>query len=74
VNFATEPVTVGEVRARGFGRAFANELAREPARYDFRTRHDRLFGGAWGYMLAKPQVLAELRSFVAAQREGRRCA
>ena len=74
VNFATEPVTVAEVAREGFGLDFENELSREPARYDFRTRHDRLFGGGDGYVLTRSQVLAELRSFVAACREERRCA
>jgi nucleoside-diphosphate-sugar epimerase len=74
VNFATEPVSVGEVARDGFGFTFDHELAGEPARYDFRTRHDRLFGGSGGYLLSRSQVLEELRSFVAADREERRCA
>lgn len=74
VNFATEPVTVGAVAREGFGRPFANEVARAPARYDFRTRHDRFFGGAGGYLMGKSQVFTALRSFVATSREEKRCA
>jgi nucleoside-diphosphate-sugar epimerase len=74
VNFATEPVSVREVARDGFGFHFANEVAREPARYDFRSRHDRIFGGSAGYLYTKSRVLQELRSFVAASGGAERCA
>jgi nucleoside-diphosphate-sugar epimerase len=74
VNFATEPVSVREVAREGFDFHFANEVVREPALYDFRSRHDRIFGGSAGYLYNKSQVLLELRSFVTASAGAQRCA
>ena len=74
VNVATEPISVREMAREGFDLDFANEAVEEPARYDFRTRHDHLYGGSGGYLYTKPQILRELRSFVAASRERKRCA
>jgi nucleoside-diphosphate-sugar epimerase len=74
VNFATEPTSVGEVARQAFGLEFRNALPRLPARYDFRTKHDRLFGGSGGYLYSKGQVLNDLRSYVACQTGSERCA
>lgn len=68
VNFATEPVSVREVARNGFGIDFDNHPAGSPARYDFRSRHAALFGSSAGYLYDKQQVLAALKSFVAAER------
>lgn len=67
VNLATEPTSVGEVAREGFGFEFSNTPAVTPARYDFRTKHDRVFGGSGGYISTRKQVLSELRAFVASQ-------
>ena len=72
VHFATEPATIAEVARTAFGFAFVNELPAEPARYDFRTRYARLYGGEDGYMRSKAQVLADLAAFV--RLEGKQCA
>ena len=68
VNFATEPTSVGEVAAAGFGRVFANRPESPPARYDFKSRHASLFGGHSGYLYNKQQVLSGIAAFVAAER------
>ena len=64
LNLATEPTPIAEVTREAFGFAFDNELDREPARYDFRTRHDHLFGGSGGYIQSKTEVLRAIRAFV----------
>lgn len=74
VNFATEPTSVCQVAREAFGIAFTNAPAVDPPRYDFRTKHDRVFGGMGGYIRNQEQVLSELRAFVASQRGTRRCA
>jgi hypothetical protein len=74
VNFATEPASVRRIALRVFGRDFANEPPRTPARYDFRTRHAEVFGGSSGYIRTEAQVMDELREFVASQGGARRCA
>ena len=74
VNFATEPTSVGEVAREGFGLDFTHAPATAPARYDFRTKHAEVFGGAGGYLRTRDEVLSELRSFVASQSGARKCA
>jgi hypothetical protein len=74
VNFATAPTTVRRVALHAFGLDFSNEPPRAPARYDFRTRHDQVFGGSGGYLSTEAQVLDELRAYVATQGGARRCA
>ncbi len=68
VNFATEPVSVGQIAREAFGMAFENRPASKPARYDFRTKYDRMFGGPRGYFYSQQQVLEAMRRFVASER------
>lgn len=67
VNFATEPVSVAEVARDAFGFEFTNVPASAAARYDFRTKHDRLFGGENGYLCNRSDVLGRMRAFVQSQ-------
>lgn len=63
LHMAAEPLTIAEVAAEGFGRAFANELDRPPADYDFRTRHAALFGGAGPYLYSRRESLIAIRAY-----------
>jgi nucleoside-diphosphate-sugar epimerase len=74
INFATEPVSVRTVARVGFNLDFTNEVAREPATYDFRSKHGRCYGGSGGYLLGREEVMRELRMFLATQPGERRCA
>lgn len=67
-NFATEPVSVGEVAREAFGFAFTQTPGNR-ARYDFRTLHAGLFGKSGGYMMSKREVLDALARFVAEERK-----
>lgn len=67
VNFATEPVSVADVARDAFGFEFTNAPASAPARYDFRTKYDRLFGGENGYLCTRNDVLSRMRDFVQSQ-------
>jgi nucleoside-diphosphate-sugar epimerase len=69
VNVATEPVSVREVARAAFGIDFTNDPGVKPPRYDVRSGHAALFGGRDGYLYSREQVLAELKAFVAAERE-----
>ena len=68
VNFATEPVSVGDVAREAFGMAFENRPAAPPARYDFRSRHAALFGGHGEYLQNRARVLGGLAEFVRRER------
>lgn len=65
VNFATEPVSTEEVAKHAFGMEFVNHPeGKDKVRYDFRTKHDALYGGKDGYIYSKAQVLDALKEFV----------
>lgn len=63
LHLATEPVSMGEIASRCFGRELrAPEGA--PARYDVRTRHAEVWGGRAGYLCSREDVLRGLEDFV----------
>jgi len=64
VNFATEPMSVRDVAREAFGMEFENPEAGNPADYDMRTRHGRLFGGGDWYMRDRAHVMEALRAYV----------
>ena len=61
---ATQPVSAGELYKYLTGETFVNELSGTPAAYDYRTIHDRLFGGHDGYICSKEEVMEDIRVFV----------
>lgn len=61
---ATEPVAAGELYEYLTGEAFVNELAGKPVYYDFRTIHDKIYGGKNGYICSKQEIMEEIRQFV----------
>ena len=63
LHMAAEPVSIAEVAAGGFGRAFDNQLDRPPPDYDFRTRHAALFGGAGAYLYSRRESLLAIRAY-----------
>ncbi len=67
-NFATEPISVGEMANYAFGREFLNKPHENPARYNMKTKYGHLFGSEKPYILSKEQVLSLLKRFVGSQR------
>lgn len=63
VNVATEPLSVGDAAREALGIPFSNDNGRPPARYDFRTRHDRTLGGSGGYLQRRAAVLASMKAW-----------
>ena len=61
---ATEPVSAGELYHYLSGKEFVNELKKEPAYYDYRTRYADVFGGKGGYIYGKKRVLEKVKTFV----------
>jgi nucleoside-diphosphate-sugar epimerase len=61
---ATEPVRAGEIYEYLTGRKFVNELGANPADYDYRTIHEKVFGGKNGYICSKDKVLEDIKEFV----------
>lgn len=71
VNFATEPVMLGDLARELFGRRLAVSPS-TPVHYDFRTRHGAAWGRTDGYMQGREEVVRRMRSFVEAERGGAR--
>lgn len=69
VNFATEPTSVADVARVAFGMELRPDASLTPARYDMRSRHATIFGGAGGYLRTATDVLASLGRFVTSERE-----
>ena len=61
---ATEPVSAAEVYEYLRGIPFVNELNGTPADYDYRTLYASLFGGRYGYIRSKAEVLGDIKKFV----------
>jgi nucleoside-diphosphate-sugar epimerase len=63
VHLTAEPISVGEISAQGFGKPFEQNLGDAPARYDMRTRHAALFGGAWHYQYSARETVQAVRAY-----------
>jgi nucleoside-diphosphate-sugar epimerase len=64
VNLATEPVTVKDVASEAFGIKFKNKVTSKPKKYDFHTKHAKLWGKEGNYIYDRPEVLADMQVFV----------
>jgi nucleoside-diphosphate-sugar epimerase len=63
VHLTSEPVSVREVAEIAFNQKFDNELAAQPARYDFRTRYAAGFGGAGHYQYSRRESLLAITAY-----------
>lgn len=67
LHLSTEPLSMGEIAARCFGRELSTP-AGAPARYDLRSRHAELWGGRGGYLRSREEILRGLERFVREER------
>ena len=64
VHLTAEPLAIGTVAREGFSLAFDHVLAdREPAAYDFQTRHAGHFGGTGSYTYSARESLLAIRAY-----------
>ena len=68
VHLPTEPVSVADIARVAFGMRFANEVLPTPPRYDVRSRHASLFGGAGWYVESAAQTLEGIAAYVERER------
>lgn len=64
LNLATEPVLISEIYEYIKNEKFTNEITTNIPNYDFKTKHDYLFGGNNGYIFDKEFVLKDIKKFV----------
>lgn len=62
---ATEPISAGELYEYLTGEKFVNELNNPLMDYDYKTVHDKLFGGQNGYICTKEELMKEIKIFCA---------
>jgi hypothetical protein len=63
VHLTAEPVTVAAVSRQCFGRSCERVLAKDPATYDMRTRHARIFGVAGHYQYNSRETIQAIRAY-----------
>lgn len=64
LNLAVEPVTIAELYQYLTGETFCNELSKPIPHFNYKTKYDKLWDGANGYLYTKEQVLADLKNYV----------
>lgn len=68
VHFASEPLATRELAREAFGRELTGSQPGPAPRYDFWTRHARVWGRDGRYLATRGEVLDRLRAFVARER------
>jgi len=63
LHLTAEPLSIAEVAREGFHRSFENERPGTPAVYDFRSKHEALFGGRGGYQYSRRESLLAIRAY-----------
>lgn len=63
VHLTAEPISVADVSAKGFGRAFENIQGRAPAVYDMQTKHAAIFGGTGRHQYSARETVLAIRCY-----------
>lgn len=63
VHLTAAPLGVAEIAREAFGRDFRNEVLPQAARYDFRSRHAAVYGGAGDYQYSVRESLLAIRAY-----------
>jgi len=63
VHLTAEPVSVAKISKQGFGKPFPQVLGNQPATYDLRTKHAKLFGGTGNYQYSARETIQAVRAY-----------
>lgn len=63
IHLTAAPLSVAEVSRQGFGKSFNLELTGEPATYDMRTRHSKVFGAEGAYQYSVRETIQAIRAY-----------
>lgn len=69
INFATEPVTAGEIAKHALGMNFENVTEKPPLKFDFRTKYGKIFDSDDEYLYHKAPILEEIKEFIVNERK-----
>ncbi|WP_294378988.1 sugar nucleotide-binding protein [uncultured Clostridium sp.] len=68
LNIVTEPISAAELCEFVDNTVFENQISEHPIMYNLKTKYDRAFKGANGYICSKGVILDDLKRFVLMQR------
>lgn len=71
VDFATEPVRVGDLASSCFGVEFTTVTEAPPVTYDMKTVHADLFGRSGPYLVSRDETIDAISAWVDAERKAR---
>ncbi|MDR5831962.1 pyridine nucleotide transhydrogenase [Caballeronia sp. LP006] len=63
IHLTAEPISVADISEHGFGKSFEQHVGTSVARYDMRTRHALLFGGAGSYQYSARETIQAVRAY-----------
>ena len=63
VHLAAEPISVADVSKKGFGKNFEHVLSNDPAMYDMRTIHARVFSSGGLYQYSARETIQAIRAY-----------
>jgi dTDP-4-dehydrorhamnose reductase len=63
LHLTAEPISVADISAQGFGKAFEQIQGNSPAIYDMRTRHAQIFGSSGHYQYSRRETIQAVRAY-----------
>ena len=63
IHLTSEPISVADVSAQGFGKAFKHEQANKPAVYDMQTQYAEIFGASGRYQYSRRETILAIRAY-----------
>ena len=72
VNFATPPLTVGEIAAECFGTTFENVSAQPPVTYDMHTGFSWIFNQNGNYIWSREKEVDSIKEFIKSERNSQK--
>jgi nucleoside-diphosphate-sugar epimerase len=68
INFATEPISLGQIAKEVFNIDLPSQTENRPAFYDMRTKHANFWKNTKPYLYLKNQVIMDIKNFVSSYR------
>jgi nucleoside-diphosphate-sugar epimerase len=68
LNICSSPISLGDIHQNIFGIPYRNELSTQPAAYDVRSVHSKLWARQGPYLYEEKQTMDEIKEFAALSR------